>query len=123
MASILPYLDFPHTLSIQSGTKSGLGGDWTTDGSDPTTVNCYISGRGGEFEVSPGRVIRYRLKVHIGGTGTTGVNLVDDQASTGYRCDLPAAFSSYGQHQKLKAAFVKPVSDEDGIHHEVVFFE
>jgi hypothetical protein len=101
---------FPDTISGQPGSQNAYG-DFVASGS-ATSVNCYISQKARTLvDRTSGREVVSTVKVTI--DGVPGFNTRD------YRYTLPAR---YAPGTDLEAMAWKSVSDEDGPHHEVLFF-
>jgi hypothetical protein len=101
---------FPDTVIGQPVSKDAFG-EFTASGAS-TSIACKISQKSRLIrDPSNGREVVSSFKVTV--AGTPGFNTRD------WRYTLPARFSP---RVNLEAMAVKPVSDEDGQHHEVLFF-
>lgn len=101
---------FPDTISAQPVTLNAYG-EFAASG-DASALNCYISQKTRLIrDPVSGREVVSSVKVTVAG--------VFGLTTSGYRYTLP---SRYDPRLNLEAMAVKPVSDEDGPHHEVLFF-
>lgn len=106
---ILDALDdmFPDTATMQAGTWDKYGKFSATG--DPETLSVYLSGKIREVTDLSGAKRISSLKMTIKGTPGASVHHV---------FVLPERFKP----RSPQPIVVKPVSDENGAHHEVVFF-
>jgi hypothetical protein len=100
----------PDTLIATPGTELDAFGKFTAT-TPVLNLPCYISGKVRLVRDNTGREVVSNVKVTVGGVNNLTVRL--------HRYTLPARFE---QKDDLRAILVKHVSDENGPHHEVVFF-
>lgn len=111
MASIIPdMLDMmPDTITVQPGSLDGFGK--FTDSGAPFDVRCYISAKTKLLRSSDGREITSSAKAIMAG--------VNDLTVEAHRYTLPIRFNP---RVDLRAITVDRPTDEDGPHHETLFF-
>lgn len=99
---------FPDELLAQPGSTDGFG-EWTASGS-ALNIPCYISGKVRLVRNASGNEVVSSVKVTCAEVNTL--------TTTGFRYTLP---SRYTPNADIEAISTKPVSDEGGAHHEVLF--
>lgn len=98
----------PDTISVRTAGAISTTGVVTSYGA-ATPRLCYISGKVRQIRDSSGQIRVSTLKVIVG--GVFGLTVLDEYT-------LPSRFDP----QMMPAIAVQHVSDENGPHHEVVFF-
>lgn len=101
-----------HEIVAQPGSTDAFG-DWTASGA-PQALPCYISTKGVSIRDAANQEVLASVKVIV----FTNDPLLNQE---GYRFQLPAGFPQ-ADDDELKALKVQFVSDENGVHHQVLYF-
>lgn len=120
----MPQAIAPHLLDMMSDTVSCQPG--TLDGFGKFTAvgvalvgTCHISGKNRMIRDNEGNEVVSSLKVIVVDSLGAALGLLPDTPTLSYRYTLP---NRYIPNSNLTALAVKPVQDENGPHHEVVYF-
>ncbi len=101
---------FPHIVLVAARTSSDGYGDRSFDVANERPLKCRISGRHRAIRDQEGEVVTSTMQVLFAGAFDVGVK---------DRYTLPSGFSP----TLPTPIAVKRVPDEDGAHHERVFFK
>lgn len=115
-ASIIPLvLDMmADTVEATPGTLDGYGKFTATPGGPVLSLPCYRSGKIRRVMDTTGREIVSTFKLTVGSTDDLTVQL--------HRYKYIPVVSESSSQDNLIAIDVKKVNDENGLHHQVIFF-
>lgn len=100
---------FPDTVDVQPGYLDGFG-DFIASGA-VVSPNCLIEGNVVLTRDTQGREVVSTMQVNVAGDYSLTVD--------GHRYTLPARYSP---RSLLTAIGIEKASDENGAHHETIFF-